>query len=125
MKKSKILVVDDNKKILYSFRTFLEKEGYINISAEHGTAALDVISSEKPALVFLDISLPDINGFDILRQIKQKVPSLPVIIVSGLNSEENISQARSLGASDFLEKPISLLRIREILGKLEQDDKDH
>jgi len=125
VKKSKILVVDDNKKILYSFRTFLEKEGYINISANQGSSALDLISSEKPALVFLDISLPDINGFDILSQIKQKVPSLPVIIVSGLNSEENKNQARSLGASDFLEKPISLLKIREILGKLEQSNKDH
>ena len=124
MKKSKILVVDDNTKILYSFRTFLEKEGYINISAEQGCAALDLISTEKPSLVFLDISLPDINGMDILRQIKQKIPSLPVIIVSGHNSEENRNQARSLGASDFLEKPLSLTRIREILGKLELDNTD-
>jgi CheY-like chemotaxis protein len=125
VKKSKILVVDDNIKILYSFKTFLEKEGYITISADQGSAVLDLISTEKPSLIFLDISLPDMNGIDILRQIKEKIPSLPVIIVTGLNSEDNRNQARSLGASEFLEKPVSLTRIREILGKLVQDDKDN
>ena len=117
MKKSKILVVDDNTKILYAFSTFLEKEGYLSIVVQEGIEILNIISRDKPSLVFLDIFFPDQDGFNILQQIKLNNPSLPVIIVSGHDSEENRKRARTLGASDFLEKPVSLVRIREILNK--------
>lgn len=123
MKKAKILVVDDNTKILYSFRTFLEKEGYINISADQGKEALNLIATEKPSLVILDISLADADGMEILRQIKLKNSTLPVIIVSSYYSDEKRNQAENLGASAFLEKPISLTSIREVLSKLRLNSK--
>ena len=123
MKKAKILVVDDNTKILYSFRTFLEKEGYINISADQGKEALNLIATEKPSLVILDISLADADGMEILRQIKLKNSTLPVIIVSSYYSDEKRNQAENLGASAFLMKPISLTSIREVLSKLRLNSK--
>ena len=123
MKKAKILVVDDSTKILYSFRTFLEKEGYINISADQGKEALNLIATEKPSLVILDISLADADGMEILRQIKLKNSTLPVIIVSSYYSDEKRNQAENLGASAFLMKPISLTSIREVLSKLRLNSK--
>jgi len=115
MEKSKILVVDDNTKIQYAFRTFLENEGYISIPVEKGADALTILSKKKPKVVFLDIRLPDQDGLEILRQIKQKYPDLPVVIVSGHNNEKNKNRAKALGASAFLEKPLSLTKMREIL----------
>ena len=115
MKKSKILVVDDNSKKQYAFQSFLEKEGYISIAARGGSNVLNIIARENPSLVFLDISLPDQNGLDILQQIKKEWPSLPVIIVSGHTTDENRKRAKVLGALDFLEKPLSLAKIRKIL----------
>jgi DNA-binding NtrC family response regulator len=118
VKKSKVLVVDDNTKILYAFQTFLENEGYISIPLEKGGEVLKILTEKKPKVVFLDIRLPDQDGLDILRQIKQKYPDLPVVIVSGHNNEENKNRARVLGATAFLEKPLSLAKMREILKKL-------
>jgi two-component system nitrogen regulation response regulator NtrX len=115
VKKSKILLVDDNSKIQYAFQSFLEKEGYISLSASDGSNVLNIIARENPSLVFLDISLPDQNGLDILKQIKKDYPSLPVIIVSGYISDENRKRAKDFGALDFLEKPLSLAKIRKIL----------
>jgi two-component system nitrogen regulation response regulator NtrX len=115
VKKSKILVVDDNSKIQYAFQSFLEKEGYISIPVREGSDVLNIIAREKPTLVFLDISLPDQNGLDILKQIRKDWPSLPVIIVSGHTTDENRKRAKALGALDFLEKPLSLAKIRKIL----------
>jgi CheY-like chemotaxis protein len=115
VKKPKILVVDDNTKILYAFQSFLEKEGYISIPVSEGSNVLNIITREKPTMVFLDISMPDQDGLEILRKIKKVEPSLPVIIVSGHISDENRERALALGAFDFLEKPLSLAKIREIL----------
>lgn len=116
MGKPKILVVDDNTKILYAFQSFLEGEGYISIPVEKGRDVMHTLSSEEPKVVILDIRLPDQDGLEILRQIKQKYPNLPVVIVSGYNNEENKEKARELGASDFLEKPLSITKIRKVLG---------
>ena len=115
MKKPKILVVDDNTKILYAFQSFLEKEGYISIPLSEGGDVMNIIAREKPTMVFLDISLPDQDGLEILREIKKVQPSLPVIIVSGHITDENRARALALGAVDFLEKPLSLAKIRELL----------
>jgi CheY-like chemotaxis protein len=115
VKKSKVLVVDDNTKIQYAFQTFLENEGYISIPVEKGGDVLKILSEKKPKVVFLDIRLPDQDGLEILRQIKQKYPDLPVVIVTGDNNEENRNRARVLGATAFLEKPLSLIKMREIL----------
>jgi DNA-binding NtrC family response regulator len=115
VKKSRVLVVDDNTKIQYAFQAFLENEGYMSIPATKGTDVLKILSKKKPKVVFLDICLPDQDGLEILRQIKQKYPDLPVVIVTGHNNEENKIRAKALGASAFLEKPLSLIKMREIL----------
>ena len=118
MKKSKVVIVDDNTKILYAFQSFLEKEGYVSIPVEKGNDVLSILSEEKPKVVFLDILLPDQDGLEILRQIKQKYPKLPVVIVSGHNNKENRERARNLGAFEFLEKPLSITKMRKILGEI-------
>ena len=94
VEKSRILVVDDNTKIQYAFRTFLENEGYISIPVEKGGDVLKLLSEKKPRIVFLDLRLPDQDGLEILRQIKQKYPELPVVIVTGHNNTENRDRAK-------------------------------
>ena len=115
MGKSRILVVDDNTKIQYAFRSFLENEGYISIPVEKGSDVLKILEHENPKVVFLDIRLPDTDGLEILRQIKQKYPGLPVVIITGHNNEENKIRAQELGADGFLEKPVSLTNMRQFL----------
>ena len=78
----KIMVVDDNTKIQFAFHTLLEKEGCVIIVAKNGSEAMQRFTQKKPQAVFLDISLPDSNGLDILKQLKALNPTIPVIVIS-------------------------------------------
>ncbi len=72
MNATKILVVDDDEKILFAFHKVLEREGCTSIEARDGAEALEKFVAEQPQLIFLDILLPDLDGLEVLRQIKQQ-----------------------------------------------------
>jgi len=117
------MVVDDNTKIMFAFYTLLEKENCLLIEAASGAEALKKFSTKNPTAVFLDISLPDANGLDILQKLLAKNPVVPVIIITGIGSTELRTRALSLGAFDYLEKPLSVTRIREILERIKKSPK--
>ena len=114
-KDMKILTVDDNTKILFAFDILLKKEGCISIQASSGREGLKQIRDQQPNAVFLDVSLPDIDGLSILQQIKEKYPGLPVVIITGHGSDKLRERALQYGAEAYLEKPLSVEKIREIL----------
>lgn len=114
----KILVVDDDEKILYAFRELLAKEGYQCLEAVNGTQALKRLTAEMISAVFLDIGLPDQDGLKILQQIRRYDRDVPVIIITSLGSDEILLRARELGATDYLQKPLSLAAIRKILREI-------
>ena len=87
----KILVVDDEKNILKLYKAELEDEGYNVVTANSGKEALDVFRQENPDLVTLDIMMPDIDGIQVLRQLKQENPQIPVIMLTAYDYRDDFS----------------------------------
>jgi len=117
MNNPKIMVVDDDEKILFAFQQVLAKEGHICIEAKTGTDAVLKFSLQHPQIVFLDITLPDVNGLAVLSRMKQIDESIPVVAISSQKTDQDEMKAMRLGAYDFLSKPLSVAKIREILNK--------
>src|SRR5258708_38082030 len=103
-----ILVVDDEAGIRQSVRGILADEGYRVLEAEDGRGALRLIESERPRLVIVDIWMPEMDGIELLRRIRDSDPMTPVIVISGHGNIETAVTATKLGAFDFIEKPFSL-----------------
>jgi UDP-3-O-acyl N-acetylglucosamine deacetylase len=104
----KILVVDDEDRVRESIRETLSDEGYCVIEASDGTKVLDLIRSERPDLVLLDIWMPEVDGIGLLKEIKKEEPQVNVIMISGHGNIHTAVTATKLGAFDFMEKPLSL-----------------
>ena len=100
-----ILVVDDEPQILQAIAGLLQDEDFVVLTAPDGEAALKKVREELPDLVLLDIALPGRDGLEILKDLKDQHPTLPVIMISAYGSVENAVKATRLGAYDFIEKP--------------------
>ena len=107
----KILIVDDDKKIARLIEFRLQKQGYQTLCAFSGEAAFEQIKKDKPALIFLDIRLPDGNGVEILKQVRQESPSTHVIMISAHADVRIAVECIKNGAYDFIEKPIELAEL--------------
>ncbi len=105
-----VLIVDDEPEVLSSIKDVLEDEGYRTLGVTTGEEALKFVERELPDLVILDVWLEGIDGIEVLGQIKEKHPDLPVLIISGHGTIETAIKAVKLGAYDFVEKPIDLDR---------------
>lgn len=117
----KILVVDDSEIDRTLVSRILERASFQVVATEDGTKALDLIETEKPDLVLLDIVMPGILGNEILHHIRQKYSSieLPVIMITAKNEAANIVESLYLGANDYVTKPVdfevALMRVRNHL----------
>lgn len=107
---SHILIVDDNEFNRNVLTRRLEKRGYQISAVETGEEALRLLEHEPIDLVLLDVMMPGIDGFEVLRQIRQEhsVIQLPVIMATSLNAAEDIVHGMQLGANDYVTKPIDL-----------------
>ena len=110
-----ILIVDDEPRVRDSIRSILEDEGYTVIEASDGREGLSRVAADKPDCVLLDIWMPDLDGIEVLRGVKQLDGDLPVIIMSGHGTIETAVKAAKLGAYDFLEKPLSIDKLELVL----------
>ncbi len=99
-----VLIVDDEVPMLTSMRYFLEREGYRVVTAETGTAALEAAGAERPALIVLDIMLPDVDGLEVTRRIRQML-RVPIMMVSARGDEVDKVVGLEVGADDYLAKP--------------------
>ena len=115
MPRKKILIVDDEKLIRWSIKQRLSELGFDVIEAEDGAAANKAFEEETLDLVILDVNLPDTKGTEILKKFKQKLPELPVIMITAFGSIEDAVTAMRLGAYDFLTKPIDYLKLENTL----------
>lgn len=113
--RERILIVEDEKSISHFISTVLTNNGYETIQARSGSEAQSIISSHCPDLIILDLGLPDMDGLNILRQLREW-SSLPVVVVSARSHEKDKVQALDLGADDYLTKPFGtdelLARVR-------------
>ena len=124
VKKTKILLVEDEDFLLELYETKLEQAGYEVIKASNGSQGLSLAQLEKPNLILLDILMPEVDGYEMLRRLKAdaKTKNIPVIIFSNLSQKAEIEKGLKLGASDFIIKtsvtPSELAgRVREFLSK--------
>lgn len=120
--KIKVLVVDDEKDIVDLLKYNLEKENEFEvITAYNGKEALDILQSEKPALILLDIMMPELNGFEVCKRLKTEPATMkiPVIFLTAKENEIDEIVGLELGADDYIQKPISprkvMARIKSVL----------
>ena len=110
----RILLVEDETSLADSVRYSLEREGFTVTLAQDGRRALERFHAESPALVILDLMLPEIPGLDVCRQIRQ-VSDVPIVIVTAKDSEAEKVAGLELGADDYVTKPFS---VRELVSRV-------
>jgi len=103
----KVLVVDDEAILLKSCRLVLEAEGCDVIAAASVDEALAILERQVPDLLLIDVKMPVHNGMYLMRQVKQRQPDIPIIVMSGYVTSETIQEAEELGAATFLPKPFT------------------
>jgi FixJ family two-component response regulator len=115
----KILVIDDEKATLTMFRLFLTAYGYEVLVAQDGKTGLEIHQKERPPIVFTDLKMPEIDGFEVLRRIKRWNPATEVIVITGHGDMDLIVQALHLEAIDFINKPVSRTALDSALKRAE------
>jgi|SRR5690554_6227747 len=108
-----IFYVEDDKETALIIEKTLENGSFNSKCFITGKEFLDVIENEKPDLILLDLMLPDMSGFDVLKKLRNisKTKEVPIIVLSALNSEQDKATAYLLGADDYMTKPFSLLEL--------------
>ena len=113
-----ILVVDDDPKIVRLVRTYLEREGFRVVEAADGRSALAAVALEAPALVVLDLMLPEVDGLAVIRAVR-RTDRTPIIVLSARSTAADRIAGLAEGADDYLPKPFSpaelVLRVQRVL----------
>lgn len=119
MEKRKILVIDDEPDLLTLVKARLDKEGFETLVAPGGKEGIDDAFKFKPDLILLDIMMPDINGFQVLKELKLKeeTKNIPVVAFTALAEEDNVKSAKRLGAVGYVVKPFEF---KDLLATVKQ-----
>lgn len=124
-----ILVIDDNERLVESYRTFFEEEGYTVFSAGAGNDGLNIARHENPSLVLLDLMLPGMNGLEVLETLKSDptTQAIPVVVMTALLNDAEKDRSFELGAADYVGKvdiePKQLLRkVEHTLGNAHDEN---
>lgn len=114
---SVVLIVDDEKSIRETFRSFVSGVGHQAQTASDAEAALELIRQEAPDLIITDIIMPRVSGMEFLTRIKRLIPDVPVIIMTGEPTVETAQQSVSSGAFDYLMKPVNKMKLLSAVEK--------
>ena len=116
----KVLVVDDTKNIRMLLTTCLELKGYMVLTAEDGKSAIDIVKKEKDSIniIFLDIRMPEMNGTEVLKVIRDMGVNCPVIIMTAYATVKNAVDCTKLGAVAYLQKPFAPDRVSSVLDEI-------
>ena len=123
--KDRILIVDDEKNICHFLSTVLTANGYETMIAQTGAEACRAIESQAPDLVLLDLGLPDMDGTEVIKTVREK-SELPIIVISARMRELDKVQALDMGADDYITKPFGssefLARVRTAIRHYKSND---
>lgn len=108
MEKLKVLLVDDEEDFVSTLSERLQLRNITTLVATDGEEALQIIDTDKPPVVVLDVLMPGMGGLDVLRQIKRSYPRIQVIILTGRGSTKEGIKGMRLGAFDYLMKPVKI-----------------
>lgn len=121
-----ILLVEDDTSILRGLELNLKVEGYTVLAARDGEAALKLLRSATPDVMLLDIMLPKLSGYEVIRAARQAYPELPILVLSAKGQEADKVLGLSLGADDYITKPFGLAellaRVRAALRRRRRED---
>lgn len=116
---AKILLVDDNGKIRRLMEIYLRREGFEVLHAEHGLAALDVLAHNRVDLLIADISMPEMDGYELTRELRRAGFATPILMVTAKETYPDKKQGFEAGADDYMTKPIEMeemvLRVKALL----------
>jgi DNA-binding response OmpR family regulator len=115
MTAKKILIVEDDPVLLRGLKDNFEAQGYLVRTARDGQKGLDVLLTEPPDLLLLDLMLPKVNGYEICRTARSRQLDMPIIMLTAKGQEDDIVRGLELGADDYVTKPFS---IRELLARV-------
>ena len=113
-----LLFVDDEEDFLAIIEEFFKELGYTVHTASNGQEALLQIKEHRPNTVFLDISMPHMDGNETLRLIQEIAPGTQVVVVSGYASAQLARELLKFGACDFFQKPVDLMQLHETVERL-------
>lgn len=111
--KYNVLAVDDIPLNLLLVQKMLSRFNFRMRTAASGQQALDAVAEEKPDLILLDLMMPGINGFEVIRRLREdpETSDIQIVILSALNSNEDVAKGFNLGANDFIMKPIIMEKL--------------
>ena len=109
----KLLIVDDEADTLRLVALMLERQGYLVVTAPTGQKALEMVKQEKPDLVLLDVMMPEIDGYEVARRLRQmdQTRNIPILAVSTSGNPEDKHLSIAVGCNDYIVKPIDVDRI--------------
>ena len=111
----RILIIDDDDSTRESLSTYLSENGYEAFTAEGGLKGVEECKSKNPDLIICDINMPDINGLEVLKRVKEFDELIQVIIITAYDDMESTISAMQLGAYDYIEKPVDIVKLSIIL----------
>jgi DNA-binding response OmpR family regulator len=114
---NRILVVDDEPSILHGLVLGLSSKENVVDCASEGEAAIKKGCEEKYDVLIVDLCLPDMHGFNVLRKLKEQNPQLILIIITAQRSKESVAEARRLGVNDYFEKPFHIHSIKDAIAR--------
>ena len=114
-----VLIVEDNPLNMKLFKEILELHGYVTVAAADGGSALALVRTKRPDVILMDIQLPNMSGFEVIRHLKQdpNLQSIPVVAVTAHAMVGDESTVRLAGCEEYLTKPVSIERLLEVVAR--------
>ena len=116
-----LLIVDDQQGIRLLLNEVFKREGYETFLAANGIEALDIAERMKPDGVLLDMKIPGMDGIEILKRLKAKMPEIPVVMMTAYGELDLIQEAMKLGAAHYFTKPFDIYEVRDAVNTMLQD----
>ena len=117
----RLLLVEDDTSVRRSLAETLSDEGFEVAEAESAPAAVQLLADFEPEIVLSDVRMPEMDGFELLRLLRERAPSVDVILMTAYDDMATVARAMREGAFDFLVKPLKLDELRSVLGRLLDD----